>query len=146
MRAGPGEPLAAAQTFGVSLEFGDGSLATVVYGARGARGLGKEYVEAHAGGRSAVLDDFRSLTLHDGGKRRRVRSRGADKGHNAQFERLRELLDGSWRPEQPSGLESMAATLAALRSAASGRSSAAAPPPGAGDPTAPTGADGAARG
>ncbi len=50
MRAAPGQPLAAGQSFSVSLDFADGSLATVFYSAEGGRPLQKEYVEAHAPG------------------------------------------------------------------------------------------------
>ena len=39
-------------------------------------------MEAFGGGRVAVLDDFRSLTLVSGGKVKRTRSR-QDKGHRA---------------------------------------------------------------
>jgi predicted dehydrogenase/threonine dehydrogenase-like Zn-dependent dehydrogenase len=103
MRAASGQPLATAQSFTVALDFADGSLATVFYSAAGGRQLGKEYVEAHADGRSAVLEDFKR-----------------DKGHAAQFAHLREVVTGRAAPELPDPLDSMAVTLAALRSAESG--------------------------
>jgi predicted dehydrogenase/threonine dehydrogenase-like Zn-dependent dehydrogenase len=122
MRAEPETPIAAAQTFVAVMDFADGSVATILYGSQGAQGVAKEYVEAHAGGRSAVLDDFRSLALHDGSRRaRRVRSRGRDKGHAAQFAHLRSLLSDGCEQSTPSPLDSMAATFAALRSAETGR-------------------------
>jgi polar amino acid transport system substrate-binding protein len=120
LRPERGQPLAAAQSFSLTLDFADGSLATVVYGARGASGLAKEYVEAHCGGRSGVLDDFRSLTLFDGRKRRTTRGRGSDKGHAAQFAHLRALVAGDGEAESPSGLDTMGVTLAALSAAANG--------------------------
>ena len=89
LRPDAGQPLAAAQSFSLTLDFADGSLATVLYSARGASGLAKEYVEAHSGGRSGVLTDFRSLTLFDGRKRSVTRGRSIDKGHKAQFAHLR---------------------------------------------------------
>jgi predicted dehydrogenase/threonine dehydrogenase-like Zn-dependent dehydrogenase len=112
----------AAQRFVVGMEFDDGSLATIVYGAGGASGLRKEYLEAHAGGRSAILDDYRTLDLHDGGKQRRLRRRGGDKGHAAQFVHLRRLVGGEAIDEEPSPLDTMLVTLTALRAAESGRS------------------------
>jgi predicted dehydrogenase/threonine dehydrogenase-like Zn-dependent dehydrogenase len=118
-----GVALAAAQQFSCTLTFGDGSIATVMYGAEGADRLGKEYVEAHSAGCSAVLDDFRSLTLYDGRRRRVSRSRRQDKGHASQAMQLHELLATS--PSTTSEcdpLGSMAVTLAALRSAQTGRS------------------------
>jgi predicted dehydrogenase/threonine dehydrogenase-like Zn-dependent dehydrogenase len=118
MRAAPGEPLALARTFTVVLDFADGTAATVVYGARGAVRLPKEYLEAHAGGRSAVLDDLRRLTVHGDGRATTRRAR-QDKGHEAQFRELRRLVEGG-EPEGPDPLATMAVTLAALRSAETG--------------------------
>ena len=100
MRPDLGQPLAAAQSFSLTLDFADGSLATVFYSAGGGRPLDKEYVEVHSGGRSAVLDGYKR-----------------DKGHSAQATHLREVLAGSASPEAPGPLDSMAVTLAALRSA-----------------------------
>ena len=62
--------------------------------ADGAASLGKEYVEAHAGGRSATLHDFRALELHGAG-RTRTRKSGGDKGHDAQFAALRGGAEGA---------------------------------------------------
>ena len=121
LRPTEGLPPAAAQTFSVTLDFADGSLATILYGAGGAAGLGKEHGEAHGGGRSAVLDDFRSLTLYDGKRNRRQRTRRQDKGHSAQLVHLRRLIEGDVDATTPSPLDTMAATLAALRSAEAGR-------------------------
>jgi predicted dehydrogenase len=114
----PGRPLGAADRFTISLEFPDRSLATIVYGSGGA-GTGKEHAEAHAGNRAAVLDDYRSLTTWVGRRRKTQRTRGQDKGHTAQFERLRAVLDGRAEPEPVSHLDTMAATLAALEDAQS---------------------------
>jgi predicted dehydrogenase len=120
MRAAPGESLAVAQSFSVALDFEDGSLATILYGAGGSPALGKEYLEAHAGGRSAVLDDFTQLVTYDGRKKRTRRERGHDKGHEAQFRHFAELVRGVASAETPTTLETMAVTLAALRSATTG--------------------------
>ncbi len=116
MRARSGEPLAAAAQFTAVLDFADGSMATILYGDGGSGSLGKEYVEAHAGGRSAVLDDFRSLTLH-GARRQRRRRMSQDKGHRQQFAELRACLEGRSSAGEPFALDTMAVTLAAARSA-----------------------------
>jgi polar amino acid transport system substrate-binding protein len=116
----PGRPLAASQGFSVALQFGDGSRATIAYEASGSAGLPKERVEAHAGGRSAVLDDFRSLALLDErGRRRRCRDRSG-KGHDRQFAYLARLLAGEETPTEPSGLDTMEVTFAARRSLETG--------------------------
>lgn len=122
MRPAHGEALGSSQEFTVVLQFGDRSTATISYGTAGAPGLGKERVEVHAANRSAVLDDFRSLTLTRDKKSERVRSRGQDKGHAAQFVHLHKaLVAGSDTPQELDPLESMATTLAASRSAREGR-------------------------
>lgn len=116
----PNETVQTAQRFSMSLEYPDASLATIVYTDGGASGLGKERIEAHAGGRSAILDDFRALDLHDGTKHRRIRSRSQDKGHRRQFVRLRATLEGRCPASRLDPLRSMAATLAALQTAGDG--------------------------
>ena len=49
--------------------------------------LPKERLEAFGGGVSAVLDDFRTLEIFRGGKRRTWKS-AQDKGHRAEIERF----------------------------------------------------------
>jgi predicted dehydrogenase/threonine dehydrogenase-like Zn-dependent dehydrogenase len=121
VRPEPGRPLGAAQSFTVTLEFPDGSLATIVYEAGGAPGLAKEYVEAHSGGRSAVLDDFKVLTLYEGRRGRRQRGANRGKGHKEQFAALEATLSGEAAPPVPSHLETMRVTLVAARSAETGQ-------------------------
>lgn len=69
-----------------TLSLEDGSLGTVTYVANGAKGLAKERIEVSGGGRSAVLDNFRRLELHDGSRREVIKSRWRqDKGHGQQL-------------------------------------------------------------
>src|SRR5207248_2908145 len=79
--------------------------------------LSKEYVEAHAGGRSAVLDDFRSLRLMSGHKVERKSSGKQDKGHRAQLSQLREVLEEGIPMSAPDPLDSMDVTLEAVEAA-----------------------------
>jgi hypothetical protein len=110
-----------AQRFIVSLGFADGSLATVLYTDHGAPGLSKEYLEVHAGGRSAILHDFRRLELYRGRSRTQIKARRQDKGHRAQFVHLRrQLADGSTE-SRLDPLDSMEVTLAALADLSRGR-------------------------
>jgi len=93
----------------IALRFGDGSLATILYG-RALPTVGKEWIEVTAGTRRLVIDDFRSATL-DG---RTLWNGRSDKGH-------REQAGAFWRAVQGgvAGLptehmiESMRATIAA---------------------------------
>jgi len=69
------------------LAFEDGSIGTIVYASGGDRGMPKEYLAVLGGGRSAILDDFRTLELFGGGSATRVSGRFArqDKGHAAEL-------------------------------------------------------------
>ncbi|MBL6952959.1 MAG: bi-domain-containing oxidoreductase [Alphaproteobacteria bacterium] len=50
----------------VSLTFENGSIANIIYTADGSTAMGKEYVEVFGAGRSAVINDFKELWLHEG--------------------------------------------------------------------------------
>ena len=114
-RSSHAAPLVAAEGFSVTMEFGSGSLATVVYGAAGASALPKESVEVHSEGCSVVIDDFRELAVYDGRKRRRERA-PKGKGHAEQFRHLGEIARGESVPTAPDPLDTMAVTLAAVES------------------------------
>ncbi|MEZ4860955.1 MAG: bi-domain-containing oxidoreductase [Caldilineaceae bacterium] len=67
----------------------DGSVGTITYAANGDKGLGKERIEVFGGGRSAVLEDFRHLTLMNTGKRQTHQLRlKQDKGHAGEWQAL----------------------------------------------------------
>jgi predicted dehydrogenase len=122
MAAGAHVPVAASQRFTVTLEFADGSIATINYGSAGALAVGKEYLEVHAGDRSGLLEDFRQLTLYSGRRREVKRARRQDKGHVAQMAHLRSILEHSGeRGDDADPLDSMLVTIAALVSAQTGR-------------------------
>jgi len=70
----------------LTFTFPDGSLGTLTYLANGDKAFPKERVEAFAGGKVAVLDDFRSLEMVAEGRRQVVRARlRQDKGHRAEW-------------------------------------------------------------
>jgi len=50
----------------ISLVLDNGSIANIVYCADGSKAMPKEYVEIFGGGRSAVIDDWKELTLFEG--------------------------------------------------------------------------------
>lgn len=71
------------------LTYRDGSIGTITYAANGDKGLGKERIEIFGGGRSAVLEDFRRLTLLHAGKRQTHQLRlKQDKGHLSEWSAL----------------------------------------------------------
>jgi predicted dehydrogenase/threonine dehydrogenase-like Zn-dependent dehydrogenase len=104
----------------MTLRFANGSVGTIAYVARGDTRLAKEYFEVFAGGMSAVLDDFRKLTLYSGGHER-VLWRGAqDKGHLAE---VAEFLRAARDKKAPISLaELRAVTLATFAAEESLRS------------------------
>jgi predicted dehydrogenase/threonine dehydrogenase-like Zn-dependent dehydrogenase len=99
------------------VRYGDGSICHLVYTTTGSPGFSKERVEVHAGGATAVLEDFRTLVLDDGRHRRRKRLWQADKGHGAAVSSfLTSILEGKPMPIAPGELfETMNVTLAAAQ-------------------------------
>src|SRR5579859_3627510 len=71
----------------LTLSFADGSLGTIVYASGGDRSLPKEALEVLGGGTAAVLDDFKTLRLHSGGRTTRAGGQFShqDKGHAAEL-------------------------------------------------------------
>ena len=80
----PSAPVQARDNVIVSLTFANGSTGSIVYVADGSGKVGKERVEAFAGSRTAILDDYRTLELA-GATSERVSERTQDKGHNAEI-------------------------------------------------------------
>jgi predicted dehydrogenase len=82
------------------IRFADGSIGTIVYTTEGAPGFSKERLEVFCDGATGVLDDFRSLELVRGSRRRTHRSRlSQDKGHRAELSAFIEAVrDGGAAP------------------------------------------------
>ena len=66
--------------YSATITFANGSIGTLVYTSMGDPSCAKEVLEVYAGGKMAVLRDFRSLELTSGGKTRRIRPVRQDKG------------------------------------------------------------------
>jgi len=81
LRAGD-SPARPDENFSAQFLFEDGSLCDLIYTSLGNPGLPKENVEVHWDGKSAALDDFKSLVVHGGAKR----AGAQDKGHLAGLE------------------------------------------------------------
>lgn len=102
----------------ISVRFTDGSVASVVYTADGAKAQSKERVEVFGGGRSAFIDDFRSAEFFDGdtGQRRR-RGTAQDKGQHAMLNAWIEgLRSGTPSTSANTFIAVSAATIAAVES------------------------------
>ncbi|MFO7624455.1 MAG: bi-domain-containing oxidoreductase [Anaerolineales bacterium] len=70
----------------MNFTFPDGSIGTIAYLANGDKAYSKERLEVFCAGRVGVLDDFRSLSLLQDGRKQIFRSRlRQDKGHRAEW-------------------------------------------------------------
>ena len=65
----------------ITLRMTDGSIGTIHYLANGDPSVAKEYVEVFGGQRTAILDNYRTLTLHQRNKASRHRLLNQAKGH-----------------------------------------------------------------
>ena len=103
------------------IRFVDGSLASIVYTALGDTALAKERIEMFAGGRAAVLDDFRTLTLVADGKSSE-RSATQNKGHAAQLAAFVAAVRVGGAPpiDEAELIETSAATIAVVESLRTG--------------------------
>lgn len=115
---------AARDSMVMMLSYGNGSVATITYVSTGDKAVGKERIEAHAGGRSAVLDDFQQLDTYAAGRKRSEKSRfGQDKGHRAECAAfVQAIVAGTASPISLAELfASTRATIRAVESARDGR-------------------------
>jgi len=70
----------------VSLTYANGSIGTISYFANGDTSLPKERVELYAHGCTAIIDDFRKLTMYAGGKKREKKLFVQDKGQKSEID------------------------------------------------------------
>jgi predicted dehydrogenase len=94
MNADPHKSPLLTDNLSVQLAFPDGSVATIVYSAAGDTAYPKERIEVFCAGRVMVSDDFRRLSLTEGGRTHTSRSQRADKGHEAEMKAFLDLAAG----------------------------------------------------
>jgi polar amino acid transport system substrate-binding protein len=104
-----------------TLRFADGSVATIVYSALGDSSLPKERLEVFAERKVAVLDDYRDLTLHAGGRATRLIHGKQDKGIDAEMTAFVEAATGRRAIDFSEIAEVTRATLAITESLRTGR-------------------------
>ncbi len=99
VKAVPMRGIAGDDGVSAALQFADGSAAAIHYVTQGHGGVAKERLEVHTGGRSLLLDDFRTLTGHGWPGFSAVGGKSQDKG-NAQCMHafLRCVADGAPAP------------------------------------------------
>jgi len=69
----------------ISLKLADGSNAAIAYLAEGDRALPKERVEIMGGGRSFIIDDFKTASTYENGREKHTKLRAQDKGHRDEI-------------------------------------------------------------
>jgi len=72
-------------TLNISIQFENGSIATISYYANGSKELKKEYIEVFSNGVSFVIDDFKNLAIYSN-KTKRKKMFNQDKGHKKEIE------------------------------------------------------------
>ena len=94
----------------------------MVYSGAGAGAMPKERIEVLRGGRSWVLDDFRSLTSWDTDGERTESARTPDKGHAALMRRVLAACrgDAPFEPGLQAAYAAQSVALCALESIAGG--------------------------
>ncbi len=106
--AGRSEDVVSEDSVFITLRFADGSNGSIAYLAEGDKALEKERVEIFGAGKTFVLEDFRSATLHSGGKTKRIKLRSQDKGQRNEVRAVcRAVLEGG---PAAIALEDLAAT------------------------------------
>jgi polar amino acid transport system substrate-binding protein len=103
-----------ADNFIATFEFTDGSVGSIAYVATGDPSFPKEYFEAFADKKVAVLDNYTRLLTMSGGRRQLSRAAIQDKGHKAEMRHLVSTLTGG--NEDPIGFASIySTTMATLK-------------------------------
>lgn len=82
--------------FVATLSFADGSVANLVYTALGNKAVSKETADLYVDGKIAVLNDYKSLTVH-GAENYSLQTRFQDKGHMRELEFFAQgIHSGEW--------------------------------------------------
>jgi predicted dehydrogenase/threonine dehydrogenase-like Zn-dependent dehydrogenase len=76
----------------ITLSFADGSNGSIAYLAEGDRAMAKERIEIFGGGKSFVIDDFRSGTAFQDGREIKTKLREQDKGQRDEVRAVCEVV------------------------------------------------------
>lgn len=83
-------------TLNISLKYENGSIGTISYFANGDKSLPKERVEIFSSGSTAILDDFKTLSIHARGRKKAKKLWSQDKGQKAEVKLFVEaILNGT---------------------------------------------------
>jgi predicted dehydrogenase len=76
----------------ITLNYANGSTATIGYYAYGDTTMPKEYIEVFGNGVSMSMTDFRELIVYSGGKTKKEKSANQDKGFVAEFKAFKDAV------------------------------------------------------
>ncbi len=76
----------------ITLNYANGSTATIAYYAYGDSTMSKEYIEVFANGVSMEMHDFRELIIYENGKKTKEKSANQDKGFKNEFKAFKEAV------------------------------------------------------
>lgn len=71
--------------FSITLDFKNGSRATIIYTSLGPKLLPKEYIEVFGGNKTVVINNFKNGIIYEQNKQKKIRGFGQDKGHAHEF-------------------------------------------------------------
>ena len=77
----------------ITLNYANGSVATIAYYAYGDGSMPKEYIEAFGNGVSMKMTDFRELIIYKGGKEKKEKSSNQDKGFANEFKAFQKSIE-----------------------------------------------------
>lgn len=114
-------PLETVESSSITIEYANGSVATVHYSGAGGGSMPKERIEVMGGHRSWVLDDFRSLTSYSASGTQTEEARRVDKGHAELMARVLAAARGKreFEPGIGAAYAAQSVALCALESIAS---------------------------
>jgi predicted dehydrogenase/threonine dehydrogenase-like Zn-dependent dehydrogenase len=92
----------------ITLRFADGSNGSIAYVAEGDRAMPKERIEIFGGGKSFVIEDFRSANVFQDGRETKTSLRRQDKGQRAEILAVCAVVRGEL--PAPIALDDLAAT------------------------------------
>ena len=115
---GPSSPKITDDQCFITIRHANGSVSSMAYLAGGDKTFPKERVEVIGGGRIAVIEDFREVTLCSEGRIKKTRISGRDKGHREEVEAFaKSLSNGKPSPIPWEDLKRVAlASILAVRS------------------------------
>ena len=85
----------------IVVNFADGSIGTIIYTAEGNSELPKERFEAHADGKSLVMNDFLETQTYKNGKSTVFKTAKRDKGFKEEMSRFVKCVAGGQAPVIP---------------------------------------------